>query len=90
MYDSTVKQHHNELEARSTALKKQEEKWIAEMTALKEAHSAEQERMRADGIKARQIFEKTLNENKLEHFAELTRLTNEKDAVITDLTNRMN
>jgi hypothetical protein len=46
--------------------------------------------MREDGLKARKMYEKTLDENKQEHFAELMRVTNEKDARIAALTEEMN
>jgi hypothetical protein len=39
MFDKTVKSHLAEMDERSLALKKQEEKWIAEMAELKKFHN---------------------------------------------------
>jgi DNA repair exonuclease SbcCD ATPase subunit len=66
------------------------EEFTAKMQEREDAHNKEQTRMREDGLKARKMYEKTLDENKQEHFAELMRVTNEKDARIAALTEEMN
>jgi uncharacterized protein YdcH (DUF465 family) len=81
-----------------TALKKShaeetnrlKEEFTNKMNERENAHNKEQTRMREDGLKARRMFEKQLDDNKKAHFAELTRVINEKDARIASLTEEMN
>jgi hypothetical protein len=66
------------------------EEYTNKMKEREVAYNLEQTRMREDGLKARRMFEKQLDDNKKEHFATLTRVTNEKDATIAALTEEMN